>query len=376
MNYYDILFAKKMGGEVAPPEDSYQLKSITTPTSLATFEASEMPMPSLKVSVEAKQDLHGYDHPWVGGAGKNKLPNALNNNQSSITQFDVVMTIDGDGFHFQGTSSGNGGRLNLITKSINLSAGTYTFSASNLGTNLTAYVEVRSDIIANANNPVFTLTETTTVYVGFNVVNGATYNLTAFVQIEQGSTSTSFEPYSNICPITGWDAVVVSDVDDVDNPTVTQTTTITLPQTVYGAEVDVVNGGGKSNLAYIELLSTGWAQETDKPNVFTNYAIKAPTAYPQLICSHAIRAGSYNSIINTDNTIALSTSRVLWHESSFNTAEELEQYLANNTVQIAYELATPTTFTTQPTPIKSLNGHNNLSVDCGEVIEGEYFKAL
>jgi hypothetical protein len=93
MDYFDILLAKKLKGgggdvtvvplsvtdngtyseegkayspvtvEVEPPEDSYQLKSITTPTSLATFEASAMPMPSLKVSVEAKQEGSGTPSP-------------------------------------------------------------------------------------------------------------------------------------------------------------------------------------------------------------------------------------------------------------------------------------------------------------------------
>ena len=46
---------------------------------------------------------------------------------------------------------------------------------------------------------------------------------------------------------------------------------------------------------------------------------------------------------------------------------------AGTPITIRYELATPTTFTTQPTPVKSLEGINNLSVDCGEVTELKYF---
>ena len=45
---------------------------------IATFpDGSDLPMPKLEVAIEPQQDLHGYDAPWVGGAGKNKLPMTL-----------------------------------------------------------------------------------------------------------------------------------------------------------------------------------------------------------------------------------------------------------------------------------------------------------
>ena len=37
-------------------------------------DASESYAEELDVTLEPIQDLHGYDKPWVGGAGKNKLP--------------------------------------------------------------------------------------------------------------------------------------------------------------------------------------------------------------------------------------------------------------------------------------------------------------
>ena len=39
-----------------------------------TFEADAQAVQNLKVALEPIQDLHGYDKPWVGGGGKNKLP--------------------------------------------------------------------------------------------------------------------------------------------------------------------------------------------------------------------------------------------------------------------------------------------------------------
>lgn len=52
--------------------------------SIATFEtASVNEMSSLVVDINPQQSLNGYDHPWVGGAGKNKLylaPQTLTSN--------------------------------------------------------------------------------------------------------------------------------------------------------------------------------------------------------------------------------------------------------------------------------------------------------
>ena len=65
MNFYDILFARKLagGGGDIPPH-SYQLKSISpTPTPIATFPASALPMPSLTVGIEAVQAGSGDPSP-------------------------------------------------------------------------------------------------------------------------------------------------------------------------------------------------------------------------------------------------------------------------------------------------------------------------
>ena len=40
-------------------------------------DAANLNAKALSMSVDPIQDLHGYDKPWVGGAGKNKLPLVL-----------------------------------------------------------------------------------------------------------------------------------------------------------------------------------------------------------------------------------------------------------------------------------------------------------
>jgi len=339
MNYYDILFAKKMGGGVAPPEDSYQLKTITTPTSLATFNASAMPMPSLKVSVEAKQDLHGYDHPWVGGAGKNKLPILLSevksNNTSGTWSGDtysysgVTFKVDSnsDGYVTKVTVNGtSSSAFSFYLKRTPLSFNTDTIlngcpnggGDSTYDLRASNYRDIGSGRIIPANS---TIEDTWIV-----IRSGISFsNLAFYPMIRLSSVSdATFAPYSNICPISGWDEANVSDVDDVDNPTVTQTTNISLPQTVYGGELDVVNGVLKITDGYIasyngETLPSAWISSMD---------------------------------------------------------EYAEGTSPTTGAEVCYELEEPIIINLTPSLIKSLNGQNNLSVDCGDVIEGEYFIKL
>lgn len=56
------------------------------------------------VDLEPIQDLHGYDYPWVGGAGKNKLPMTVDDIKSRNTQ---------------GTWSGNSTTISDVTFTIN-----------------------------------------------------------------------------------------------------------------------------------------------------------------------------------------------------------------------------------------------------------------
>lgn len=304
---------------------SYYAKPTISNVPLATFEADGLPLNSLKVSVEAKQDLHGYDKPWVGGDGKNKCPYF-----TSATVDNVVYTVGNDGIiTANGTSSGGAS----IFVSVSLSSGTYILSGAPQGSG-----QSRMDMLAmhdstvlardydNSTQRQFTLSETTTVTIYIRAgAAGIQFNNTQIKpMIRLTGTSDDYEPYSNICPISGWDNVVVSDVDDVDNPTVTQTTTIPLGQTVYGAEVDVVNGILKITDGYI---------------------------------------ASYNG----------ETLPSTWISSMDEYAEGTSPTTG---AEVCYELANPISTNLTPSLIKSLNGLNNLSVDCGEVIELEYFKEV
>ena len=402
MNYFDILLAKKLNGggggditveslsvtengtytapqgkaytpvtvEVQPPANSYRLKSITTPTSLATFEASAMPMPSIKVSVEAKQDLHGYDKPWVGGAGKNKYDKNNANNQPNKR----VSTGSG------GTYAADGYTATYLVEVKPDTDYTLTTS-SNFVSYICWYDETQARIGGtNWSSGTSKTSPSNAKYVRFDF---STADIDT-VQLELGSTATSYEPYENICPIEGWDAAVVTDTDDVDNPTVTQTTTITLPQTVYGGELNVVNGTSGNKITHqLETISGGITRtdssgylfvvkDLDVPDI-TDYETVTPYIISNYLTPYSVNDLRANAVFGFTQYNKRLYIRL---GADITTVADANAYLASNNLQIKYELATPTTLTTQPTPIKSLNGINNLSVDCGEILEGEYFKAL
>ena len=333
--------------EVPMPANAYLLKDIpNTPTAIATFsDGANLPMPKLEVAIEPVQDLHGYDSPWVGGAGKNKLQNV----RSTTTINGITFTVNNDGSVFiaGGQTASEFTVFNLIANNLNyynltdfgLSYNTdYIINGCPSGGSSTTYRLVfRSG--GSAGNKVDTGSG-----ASFNIASdGNTLKWMPCIMIDANYTTPSsgllfkpmirlssvsdatFAPYSNICPISGWSAVDVTVQDDIDNPTVTHTTTIPFldsqgnPIEVYGGSVDVVNGGGSAYKEYDsyngETLIGPWISDRDVyvPNT-------SPTIGAQVV-----------------------------------------------------DMGDTSTFTSQPTSIKSLQGLNNVFADTGDIIEGQYF---
>ncbi len=170
------------------------------------------------IGLEPQQDLHGYDKPWVGGAGKNVLkPRGA----WSTTSSGITFTFADDGvITLSGTATQNNTQ-NLTgsstdTNKLYLPAGTYVVSAENFGANSFIGVNVNAtsgsyDAASNIAGSTFTVTDGDYVYVKIRIESGATFNNTVVhPMIRLSSISdASWEPYSNICPITGYDSVDV-----------------------------------------------------------------------------------------------------------------------------------------------------------------------
>ena len=182
----------------------------TASGSIASFpDGAAMPVIDCSVAVAPNQDLHGYDNPWPAGGGKNLLPTI-----TSVTTLNgVTWTPNADGtIKVNGTASANS-VIDLGRNVLTLPAGTYTTNqsvANQFDVNVFRLVN-GSGVLHAQGGGTFTLTEESSIFVRFAVLTGVTVN-NVIIQpmLESGSEMTSFAPYSNICPISGWTGAKVT----------------------------------------------------------------------------------------------------------------------------------------------------------------------
>jgi hypothetical protein len=67
MNYFDVLFGMKLEAKKHP---AVIKKRTGNPIELT--DGADAPLVKCVSGIQGSQDLHGYDKPWVGGAGSNK----------------------------------------------------------------------------------------------------------------------------------------------------------------------------------------------------------------------------------------------------------------------------------------------------------------
>ena len=158
---------------------------------------------SLKVQMNPIQDLHGYDNPWPAGGGKNLL------NPDTLSSRDSYYTINSNGT-ITVTADDTTGWSNIPV--MPLKAGTYVFSRKTVGGK--CFIRTSDDNYATNKLQIssttygsFTLAQDGGIKLRLDAEAGS-YPITQEYQIEVGSTATSWSPYSNICPISGYQSVV------------------------------------------------------------------------------------------------------------------------------------------------------------------------
>lgn len=171
-------------------------------------DAAHLPAESVVTTLEPVQDLHGYDKPWPAGGGKNKYPYSEN--------------LSGDTW---GVNSGGG--YNITNNVLYISCTSTTWSgvfcngtALSLIREQSVDVTVSFDVKANVSTNIFALRATVPVTTNFvrqsvtvsaNDTNTpfAFYGLGTAVNLEikniciSYDENTTYEPYSNECPISG-----------------------------------------------------------------------------------------------------------------------------------------------------------------------------
>lgn len=346
----------------------------TASGAIASFvpDASVENLLGLTVGIEPVQDLHGFDHPWPGGGGKNKFGCADGSYAIGSTRTAIVTNgVWSYKVNSAATSSVFLPEATVTAMNIPaLKAGTYTFSlASNAAVSsiIAAAVLNLSDGQAITNGNSFTISADTSV-VSITTPSSGEYAVgtyTCNIQIESGSTATAWTPYSNECPISGWDSVDIWNKPTHDT-TADPTVTIQLGQTVYGTKLTIAEDGSVTALVDRVMPSLAGAK-LYRDNV-THKIWAKPLDY---ISPNSAGGNAISNITNIFGIVS-STAPVTKIQFPYGTQHSLFASIPADydiaDVQACYELAEPITIQLDPVTISAISGQtNNVWSDAGDV---------
>ena len=190
------LLAKKLGGGGPFPS---VIKRVTG-NPIEFTDGASAPLVKCVSAITGSQDLHGYDKPWVGGAGKNKLPDEPN--------FKNGYYLDNSG-NEQSMSNYRYTQDYIPTDaSANYCLSLDKETSDNIGATVCLYNSSKQFI--ERRGVIGGTTQTGRVSGSFSTTAETAFvrysiPLSSFeIQMESGSTATNYEPYSNICPITAY----------------------------------------------------------------------------------------------------------------------------------------------------------------------------
>lgn len=349
------------------------LPTDTAEDAVASFtDGAAMPVKSMVVDIEPVQDLHGYDSPWPAGGGKNLVDIDSVLVDSTLSP---IFSVDDNG---RITINGTITTTSFARVPISIAPGTYTMSANNSQANGSVQFSLRNeDLSLNSGWKSFSVLNATITFDVIQAasyvqiqVNGGTYtNFEFHLQLEKGSTATSWTPYSNVCPITGWDSVNVC-VSPTINAEDGQTYTIAFPAsagTVYGGTLDVTNGKLTVNRYFVG--QTTW-RRYDASNGYVAYRIdnlpygryrndKSNKPVSNIISNF----GSFTTS-NIDRNI-IQPPRDNLNSAFLALQEDLDPVAIG--LQLVYLMRDPIIYQLEPHEVTTLLGANNIWADAGDV---------
>ena len=383
----------KSGGIKTAIDDSVSLKTATgnpiTLTDAANANAEELSM-----TIEPIQDLHGYSKPWPAGGGKNKAhidsTKIFNTNKnpsdpiSGIADGMLILGAAANGYirtATLGTYTIN--NQNSITAEIvdNASFGvgivvevddtkTYTLNLVKTGGDVEiGWLNNDGSSLSSAGQqtlPVNLTPPTGAKYLIIVCLPGLVENTFSNIQLEVGTSATTFEPWENICPISGLTSGEVETTDGTD----TNTATITLGQTVYGGSVNFKTGEVTVTHKLTTVGAISWL--TQGGNYANFYSDSLMSEIKKSNTENVIKSNIYIGVTNSQPsgptpyaTYANSDGQIKVNDRRYSTVNE---WLADcASVQLCYELATPTTLTLTPAELELLKGNNTITANGAEI---------
>ena len=320
-------------------------------------DGEDLPLKSLTCFIEPQQDLHGYDSPWVGGAGKNKLPMTVESikskntagtwNNNVYTKNDMSFEILTDGANNVTGIKVNGTKN--VSSPVYFTIGSFDFAANesykvnggvDLPSPIPVYFAVNGGVaVVSSADYTQTFTSDTTKDVIIVVERTQQISNVIFHPMIRLSTEqdSSYAPYSNICPISGWDECNVTDcgknlwggeklADDIvaKVPNATKNTTNkTVTYAASNIRSVMLFDKFKTNTRYSFFLST--------ESSFTNIAVTYTDETQDVIIPNQIFVSNANKTVARLSGIWPSGSTVLKYDEcgifeGVLTAQDFEPY--------------------------------------------------
>lgn len=261
---------------------------------------------SLKVSLTPNQDLHGYDSPWVGGSKKNKI----NCNAPTVTNNGVTITNNGDGtFTATGTATGqtdfyltNSGSSDLIPLG-DITDG-YLVNGCPSGGGTSSYQLVIGSLNSryatdSGNGDTLTNVLQNGIRVILRVYSNYSFptgGLTFEPMIRASGTSADFEPYSNICPISGHTQVEVEVGTNKLNPD-------NIVQGSLTTSAVSTRCSTRGNLTIP--ISVGQAITVSRQSSTINFAVAVTDSSMSVLFDSGWQSGSYTYVSAYDGYVEL-----------------------------------------------------------------------
>ena len=354
--------------EVPTPENAYFLKSVAgLPSEIASFsDGASMPLKELEVSIEPIQSGSGEPSPdnvrpisgWTE-CNVTRCDNLFDKN-SPIERGQYVSGS------FQNTN------VRITSDYIEITPNTnYMMNVDHLGTKDLAFIN-------------YAYFDASKNYLGNRIDNGDTAfsgERTKEVNISNSSAKyirVTFRGYSNtdkdLSSQTLVDSGFVFAPYDSTYTTYTiQFTDGTNPLTVYGGTLDVTTGVLTVDRVSLDMGSLSWSY--DSGIFYANMQSYVPKPkYKGILLSpiYVNRQVPLTNPIDYSIYVANSDAVPIIRVADSRYTDATTYTTAMNGVQLVYELATPQTYSLNPTAVMSILRRNNVSVDTGEVNEVQY----
>lgn len=339
------------------------------------------------IDIKAKQNLNGYDNPWAGGAGKNKIDDFTETTCcEKVSNYKYKITKTGTTI---GTRSGSAASVMKSDTEYTIS---YNADLTNISINVATRVQYTDNTYSSnlhtstSGNNTFNFTPTKDVKLfQFYLGGGDSTGIDEYVVITDlmarvsTDTSGAFAPYENICPITGYNSTNIFIQPDSGNGAI-YNVQFTSAGTVYGGTLDVVSG--QLTVNYKSLTFDGTQAVTDRISsqnrVYYQISDMATGSFysdNNVMCNRLEKVASVSSDASTPPATVIGYSNnVVYIQgvkniggvnitdlASFNT------WVSANNIVITYPFATPLTYQLTPSQVATVRGSNKIWSDAGNV---------